>query len=63
MEWLVQKQRITLAVADGTPGAAELMPKGQFIWRDGVRRRSYEILWPRGKGDKGSGQKKDKSGP
>jgi hypothetical protein len=61
MEWLVENQRITLAVSDGAAGAAELKPKGQFIWLDGVRRRSYEILWPRkGKATKASARKKDK---
>ena len=28
-------------------GASEVKPKGQFIWHDRVRRRSYEIIWPR----------------
>jgi hypothetical protein len=47
IDWLIKNQRITLAVPSASAGAAELKPKGQFIWPDGVRRRSYEIIWPR----------------
>ncbi len=47
IDWLIENQRITLAVPSAHTGAAELKPKGQFIWPDGVRRRSYQIVWPR----------------
>jgi len=45
--WLIENQRITRAVPNASAGADELKPKGQFFWPDGVRRRSYEIFWPR----------------
>jgi hypothetical protein len=47
IDWLIKNQRITLAVPSASAGATEVKPKGQFIWPDGVRRRSYEIIWPR----------------
>jgi hypothetical protein len=50
IDWLIENQRITLAVPIASVGAAELKPKEQFIWPDGVRRRSYEIFWPRNEG-------------
>jgi hypothetical protein len=46
VEWLIQKQRITLATPRAFEGAIDPMPKEQFTWPDGERRRSYEILWP-----------------
>jgi hypothetical protein len=52
-EWLIKNQRITLALVDGSIGAAELKPKVQFTWPDGLRRRSYEIRWPRNEGEEG----------
>ena len=47
IEWLIQKQRITLATSKVSAGAPSPKPQGQFIWPDGERRRSIEIVWPR----------------
>jgi hypothetical protein len=47
IEWLMQKQRITLATPKASAGAPSPEPQGQFIWPDGKRRRSFEIRWPR----------------
>jgi hypothetical protein len=47
IEWLIQKQRITLATAKTSAGAPAPEPQAQFIWPDGERRRSIEIVWPR----------------
>ena len=47
IEWLIQKQRITLATAKTSAGAPSPKPQEQFIWPDGKRRRSFEIRWPR----------------
>jgi hypothetical protein len=47
IEWLIQKQRITLATPHTSVGAVDPRPKEQFKWPDGERRRSYEIIWPR----------------
>jgi hypothetical protein len=44
LNWLIQQKRITTAVRNGEEAAAKLTPKGQFLWADGERRRSYEIL-------------------
>jgi Domain of unknown function (DUF927) len=61
IDWLIENQRITLTVPIASAGAVELKPKGQFIWPDGVRRRSYEILWPRrGRASKAAARKKGK---
>ena len=42
--FLIKLKRITTALKNGTEGANDLTPKGQFEWADGQRRRSYEIL-------------------
>ena len=47
VEWLIQKQRITLATPKASAGAPSPEPQGQFIWPDDKRRRSFQILWPR----------------
>jgi hypothetical protein len=47
IEWLIQKQRITLATAKTSAGAPAPKPQVQFVWPDGKRRRSFEIRWPR----------------
>jgi uncharacterized protein (DUF927 family) len=47
IEWLIQKQRITLATAKASAGAPAPKPKKQHSWPDGERRRSFEIVWPR----------------
>jgi hypothetical protein len=60
IEWLIQKQRITLATAKTSAGAPAPKPQGQFIWPDGKRRRSFQILWPRKpKVTKAANKKKD----
>jgi uncharacterized protein (DUF927 family) len=48
IEWLIQKQHITLATSKESAGAPSPRPKKQFNWPDGKRRRSIEIVWPRG---------------
>jgi hypothetical protein len=47
IEWLIQKQRITLATAKTSAGAPAPKPQEQFVWPDGKRRRSFEVRWPR----------------
>ena len=47
IEWLIQKQRITLATPKASAGAPSPKPQEQFMWPDGKRRRSFEIRWPR----------------
>jgi hypothetical protein len=47
IEWLIQKQRITLATAKTSAGAPAPKPQGQFVWPDGKRRRSFQIRFPR----------------
>ena len=47
VEWLIQKQRITLATPKASAGAPSPKPQEQFIWPDSKRRRSFEIRWPR----------------
>jgi hypothetical protein len=60
IEWLIQKQRITLATAKTSAGAPAPKPQGQFIWPNGKRRRSFQILWPRKpKVTKAANKKKD----
>jgi hypothetical protein len=60
IEWLIQKQRITLATAKASAGAPAPKPQGQFVWPDGKRRRSVRILWPRKpKVTKAANKKKD----
>ena len=46
IEWLAAKKRITLATPKASGGEPRITPKAQFIWPDGVRRRSVEIFWP-----------------
>jgi hypothetical protein len=47
LHWLIDNNRITTALLK-VPGSTQLRePKGQFIWPDGNRRRSYEIIFPR----------------
>jgi hypothetical protein len=60
INWLIQKQRITLATAKTSAGAPAPKPQEQFIWPDGTRRRSFQILWPRKpKVTKAANKKKD----
>ena len=47
VEWLIQKQRITLATTKASAGTPAPEPKKQHSWPDGERRRSFEIVWPR----------------
>jgi hypothetical protein len=47
IEWLIEKQRITLATPKASAGAPSRKPRKQFIWPDDKRRRSFQILWPR----------------
>lgn len=46
IESLIEKQRITLATPKASAGAPSPKPQGQFVWPDGERRRSIEIVWP-----------------
>jgi hypothetical protein len=46
IEWLAAKKRITFATPKASGGEPRITPKAQFIWPDGVRRRSVEIFWP-----------------
>jgi hypothetical protein len=46
LEWMIQKQRITLAVSKVAPAGSKASAKYQHRWPDGERRRSYEIRWP-----------------
>ena len=63
IEWLIQKQRITLATPKASAGAPSPEPQEQFIWPDHKRRRSFEILWPRKpKVKKAAGKKKGVEG-
>jgi hypothetical protein len=49
LQWLIENNRITTAFLKAAPANTLLRePKGQFIWPDGNRRRSYEIVFPRG---------------
>jgi hypothetical protein len=46
LDWLNEQRRITPALSKtATPGSSP-KHKGQFIWPDKNRRRSYEIRWP-----------------
>jgi hypothetical protein len=45
---LIENGQITMAVARGGNASADRKPQDQFIWPDGGRRRSYEIVIPRG---------------
>ena len=47
VEWLIQKQRITLATSKASAGAPSPKPQEQFNWPDSERRRSIQIDWPR----------------
>jgi hypothetical protein len=58
-QWLMQKQRITLATPKATVGAPSPEPRNQFVWPDGKRRRSFEIRWPR-KAQEASNQESEK---
>ena len=55
-KWLIEKKRITLAIPKKSTGRSDRNPKDQFIWPDGERRRSIEIVWLR-KQKKGVAQK------
>jgi hypothetical protein len=48
LQHLIQNGQITMAVAKGGGASAARIPKKQFIWPDDQRRRSYEIVFPRG---------------
>lgn len=43
--WLTEKSRITLGMAKTAGSSSERKLKDQFIWPDGKRRRSIEIVW------------------
>jgi putative DNA primase/helicase len=43
---LIRGEQITLAMSNGGSGTT-IKPKKQFIWPDGQRRRSYELMFPR----------------
>lgn len=45
LDWLRNSNRITLNKPRGN--LSKVRPKEQFGWPDDVRRRSYEITWPR----------------
>lgn len=45
VNWLIKMGGITLALQKTSPGAPANVPKAQFPWPDGERRRSYEIIW------------------
>jgi hypothetical protein len=47
LKYLIENGQITTAVAKGGDASSERKPKKQFIWPDGERRRSYEIVFPR----------------
>ncbi len=47
LNWLIQKDRMTLATPKAAPDGSKAMPKVQHDWPDGERVRSYEIRWPR----------------
>jgi hypothetical protein len=48
LKYLIENGQIALAVAKGGGAAlAVRKPQDQFIWPDGQRRRSYEIVMPR----------------
>jgi Domain of unknown function (DUF927) len=48
LNWLTETHQITAAVADAGESPHERTAKRQFFWPDGNRRRSYEIVFPRG---------------
>jgi hypothetical protein len=48
LQWLIENNRITTAFLKAPADTLLREPKGQFIWPDGNRRRSYEIIFPRG---------------
>jgi hypothetical protein len=48
LNWLTEAHQITAAVADAGESPHERTAKRQFFWPDGKRRRSYEIVFPRG---------------
>jgi hypothetical protein len=48
LKHLIENGQITTAVAKGGGASAVRKPQDQFIWPDGGRRRSYEIVIPRG---------------
>jgi putative DNA primase/helicase len=52
--WLTKKKRITLASPKKSSDGGARSPKRQFTWPDGKRRRSFEIVWPRGQETTGS---------
>jgi hypothetical protein len=47
LRWLIENHRITTAFLKAPANTLLREPKGQFIWPDGNRRRSYEIVFPR----------------
>jgi hypothetical protein len=51
-KWLIEKKRITLAIPKQPTGLSDRNPKDQFIWPDGERRRSIEVIWPQKKKQK-----------
>ena len=47
--WLVEKNRITLAIPNQAALNSDRKPKEQNTWPDGERRRSIEIVWKKKK--------------
>jgi hypothetical protein len=58
IKWLIDKGHITLAMPKHSSGSSDPKPQDQFVWPDGVRRRSIEVLWPRKKKEKKKGEAK-----
>jgi hypothetical protein len=44
--WLIERNRITLATPHKATNNVSRKPQDQFIWPDDKRRRSIEIVWP-----------------
>lgn len=51
-KWLIDHGQITLATPKRSSGAADQTPQYQFIWPDGIRRRSIEVFRPLKKTEK-----------
>jgi hypothetical protein len=47
LNWLIDNNRITMALVKTAGAGVSRNPKEQIIWPDGKRRRSYEIVFPR----------------
>jgi hypothetical protein len=47
LKWLIDNNRITMALVKTAGPKVSRNPKEQFIWPDNKRRRSYKIVFPR----------------